>query len=140
MRKLVVFALLLSACSRPQVVAIESSSMVCGSVCTSKGQAATAGHCVGSREPVVLLSDRSCDEPATRKASAFEIVSVEGFGRGVRSHRSTMVLDSNWAGWLIATGRAIPGESGGGVYGRDGALLAVVVETRGGLTYARLVR
>jgi hypothetical protein len=137
---LVTISLFLAACSRPQVVAIESDTMICGSVCTSRGVAATAGHCVGSREPVVLLQDRACEEPITRRAHAFEVVSIEGFGRGVKSHRSSLVIDGNWAGWLITTGRATPGESGGAVLGRDGALLGIAVETRDGLTYARLVR
>jgi hypothetical protein len=101
--------------------------------CGPDGRAVTAGHNVGRVEPLVELP-RLCPEPKFRAARTGEAVTVGKDGR-----RAT-VTDPNWAGWLVATGAGIPGESGSGVYGADGALLAIAVETRQGMTYARIPR
>lgn len=142
MRELIVgvVGLLVCACGHPkrQVRAIEVDGMVCGATCVDEDMVATAGHCVGRKDPIVFFEDSQCDRPVVRKARQGERVFVAGYPFGVRVDRPAIAVDPNWLGWLIVSGRGQHGESGGGVYGTDGALLGIAVETRDGLTYARL--
>lgn len=125
-------------CANPQHRAIEVDGMVCGTTCVDTDMIATAGHCVGSHDPVVFFKDTICERPVVRKARQGERAWVDGYPMGVYAKRPTTVVDPNWLGWLIVSGKGQHGESGGGVYGADGALLGIVVETRDGMTYARL--
>jgi hypothetical protein len=133
----------LTACNAPswqtRVLINQDAGMTCALTCIAKGKAATAGHCSGDTSPTITTADPDCGEIVTRDARTGEGVTVEGMALGDRSSRVEAVIDPNWLGWLIVTGLGTPGESGGGVYGADGALLGVVVETRDGMTYARRV-
>lgn len=125
-------------CVNPQHRAIEVDGMVCGATCVDEGMIATAGHCVGNRDPVVFFKDNVCHRPKIRTARVGERAYVGGYPLGQYEVRPAIVVDPNWLGWLIVSGKGQHGESGGGVYGSDGALLGIVVETRDGVTYARL--
>lgn len=113
-------ALLLCGCA--------PSYPTCRSACIAPGAALTAGHCVSRREPITRVVDSDCDTtPNTRRADPGETVTV--------GHRRMRVVDT-WLGYVILDGACIPGESGSGVYGGDGALLAVALENHSGLCYA----
>jgi hypothetical protein len=131
---------LLPGCAgaQPPQKITSAEGMSCASTCVAPGLAATAGHCVGRYEPIVTLP-QDCRDVATRAALQGEPVEVRGYALGLASARTSTIVESNWLGWLIVSGRGIPGESGGGVYGTDGDLLGVVVETRDGVTYARRI-
>lgn len=109
------------------------SVMRCQNACVAPDVAFTAGHCVGQAYPYLALVERpGCATPTTRRPVDGETVTV--------GERATTVRAARWLTWTILEGRAERGESGSGVYGDDGALLAIVIETRDDLTYAwRLV-
>jgi len=142
---IILLALSSTACAslqQPRVRVLEGgdSAMTCGVVCVAPGRAATAGHCVGEHDAasaVVTLPDTSCGVVAVRDGVTAEHVTIEGWANGVKSGRASKVVDANWLGLLIVAGAGHRGESGGGIYAEDGALLGVTVETRDGLTYAR---
>lgn len=120
MIKTAALAALLIACSPVQAP--------CAFTCVLPGQAATAGHCVDRREPVVLVSVNSCTDAPTRRAP------VPGEAATI-GDRTTTVID-RWLTWLVLADPCTPGESGSGVYGADGALLGIVVENHSDQCYA----
>jgi hypothetical protein len=123
-RRIAATALLVASCAAVQPV--------CSFACTRVGLAATAGHCVGRTEPVVLVPVASCqDAPATRSAQPGEQATV-----GVR----TLSVVDRWLTWVVLDGPCQPGESGSGVYGADGALLGIVVENHSGQCYAEAIQ
>ena len=124
---------------RVRLLEDDDAAMTCGIVCVAPGRAATAGHCLGSPRAVEVLPDTSCWSIETRDAVTGEMVTIEGWAWGVKSSRRAAVVDPNWSGWLITTGTGRMGESGGGVYGADGALMGIVLETRDALTYSRRI-
>ena len=139
-KRAAILALFLCACATPKVRAVDVEGVICGTVCTADNVATTAGHCVGRQEYLTSYRDTACVALAIRATVDCETVRVEGTARGVKASCSATAISGNWLGWLIVTGRGRPGESGGGVWGADGALLGIVVETHDRLTYARLIR
>lgn len=135
--KYLILALALVGCSSTSYAIRSPSGATCALTCTDDGRAATAGHCADSREPVVSVSADWCGATARRAAVQGEPVSVRGYAYGLASSRASTVADANWLGWVLVEGHGQPGESGGGVYGSDGALLGIVVETHDGMTWAR---
>lgn len=137
--KFLALALLLVGCTSTSAMIRSPNGASCALTCTAVGLAATAGHCADSREPVVSVAADWCGATDRRAAGQGESVTVRGFAYGVASERASRVVDPNWLGWVLVDGRGQPGESGGGVYGSDGALLGIVVETHDGITYARKI-
>lgn len=132
-------ALLLVACSSTTIAIRAPNGPTCALTCIGEGHAATAGHCAASRKPVVSVAADWCGATVRRAAVQGESVTVRGFAFGSASERASRVVDPNWLGWVLVDGRGQHGESGGGVYGSDGALLGIVVETHDGITYARKI-
>lgn len=135
--KFLALALALVGCSSTSYAIRSPSGAACALTCTDDGLAATAGHCADSRELVVSVAADWCGATAQRAPVQGEPVSVRGYAYGLASSRASTVVDANWLGWVLVDGRGQPGESGGGVYGADGALLGIVVETHDGMTWAR---
>lgn len=103
-------------------------AMACHYTCIADGLALTAGHCEGLPTPVAPLDVPACKAPRTRLPVDGEPVTIGA--------RQSSVISARWFARTILDGRAQPGESGSGVYGADGALLAIVLEAHDNYTYA----
>lgn len=118
------------------VIINDDTSMRCAATCVEKDVAVTAGHCVGEKvSKISFIREDGCVAPQIRLPIKGEEVII----KGSQGDRTTKVFDPKWLTWTLLEGRGIHSESGGGVYGRDGALLAVIVETHDDYTYAHRV-
>jgi hypothetical protein len=92
------------------------------------GELLTAGHCVGSDEPVVVLGncqEWSCTRPP-----------IEGEPVLVNGRSGYRVVNPNWGNWVILDQSCVPGDSGGAVESTDGCYLGMPVENHSGQCYA----
>lgn len=101
----------------------------CSWVCIGDGVAATAPHCGNARFPM-----NDCDDTPVREA-------IDGEDAEVRSSLGAYhcrVQNHNWLGFVVLDCVGNHGDSGSGVFGKDGKLLGIVDRNQAGSLLAEI--